>query len=272
VNIQFSNLEVNLDWFELLEIEFLQGRSFSDEYSNELDKIIFNEAAIKVMGFKNPLGKTIKLWGEDRQIIGVVKDFHFESLHERVKPCMMQYYPDLSNVLVKIKAGSEKETLSSIGAIYKKFNPGLTFEYKFIDEDYQSLYTSEKRVATLSKYFASLAFIISCLGLFGLAAFTAEKRQKEIGVRKALGQGTQQIIMLLSTEFTKLVCIAIFIGLPIAYLMITNWLSRFEYVIDLRISYFLIAGLTVLVLAFITVGFQTINAARKNPIEALREE
>ncbi len=271
-NIQFSNLEIDFDWFELLEIEVLQGRVFSDEYGNNEDKIIFNEAAIAIMGLKEPIGKTVKVWGKDRQIIGVVKDFHFESLHERVKPCMMQYYADLSNVLVKIKSGTENKTLSKIGAVYKEFNPGLTFEYKFIDDDYQSLYTAEKRVATLSKYFASIAFIVSCLGLFGLAAFTVEKKRKEIGIRKTLGQGTQQIVMLLSGEFMKLVFTAIAIGLPIGYLIITNWLSRFEYTIDLQISYFLIAGFTVLALACIAVGFQTVNAASRNPIDALREE
>jgi ABC-type antimicrobial peptide transport system permease subunit len=270
--IEFGNLEMDYNLMELLNIKMLEGRTFSKEYGSDSSKIIFNQAAIAAMGLQNPVGKRIKLWGEERQIIGVVKDFHFESLHEKVKPCFLQLRPGGSNILVKIAAGTEQETLERISKFYKEFNAGLPFDYRFLDEDYQALYAAEQRVAVLSRYFGGIAILISCLGLFGLAAFTAERRRKEIGIRKVLGASRSSIVYLLSGDFTKLVGVAICISLPLSYLIVKQWLNNFEYRIDLEWWYFVGAGLAALVIAWLTVSTQAVKAASVNPVHSLKDE
>jgi ABC-type antimicrobial peptide transport system permease subunit len=271
-DIQFGNLEVDFDLIELFGFEMKEGRSFSREFNTEASKIIFNEAAITAMAMEDPVGKTIKLWGEEKQIIGVVKNFHFESLYERVKPCFLRLSPGSSNILVKIKSGMERETVARIAKLYRKYNEGLPFEYRFLDEDYQALYAAEERVAVLSRYFAGMAIVISCLGLFGLAAFTCERRVKEISVRKILGSTEFSIVYLLSAEFTKLVFASVLVALPISYLLTRNWLNSFAFRIDLQVWFFISAGLLALFIALITIGIQTVKAARSNPASNLRTE
>jgi ABC-type antimicrobial peptide transport system permease subunit len=173
---------------------------------------------------------------------------------------------------VKIKAGRERETLERIQKFYEEYNQGLLFEFAFLDESYQALYAAEQRVAILSRYFATIAIIVSCLGLFALAAFTAERRRKEIGIRKVLGSSEWAIVRLLSTEFTKMVLTAIGIALPISYLLTRQWLDNFAFRIDLQWWYFAAAGLIALLIAWLTVGMQAAKAARVNPIQTLREE
>jgi len=207
------------------------------------------------------------------EIIGVVKDFHYKSLHEKVVPFMFTLEPEAATViLARIKAGREKETIAAIQQFYRTFNPGFVFDYQFLDEDYQAQYVAEQRVGTLSKYFAGLAIIISCLGLFGLAAFTAEKRRKEIGIRKVLGASEQSIIYLLSGEFSKLVLMAIVIALPVSWLATRHWLNNFAYRIDLHWWYFIGAALTSLFIAWLTVGIQAAKAAKINPAHSLKDE
>jgi ABC-type antimicrobial peptide transport system permease subunit len=174
--------------------------------------------------------------------------------------------------MARIKSGNEKEVLEQLENTYAQFNPGYSFDYQFLDTDFRALYQSEKRVATLAKYFAGLAILISCLGLFGLATFTAERRRKEISIRKVLGQNATQVTVMLSGEFARLVLVAVVIALPIAYLLANNWLSGFAYKIPLRAWYFLSAGLVALLVALLTVGTQAIGAANRNPVDGLREE
>ena len=271
-DILFGNLEVDYDLIELFGFEMKEGRTFSREFNTEGAKIIFNEAAIAAMGIRNPVGKTIKLWGEEKQIIGVVRDFHFESLYERVKPCFLQLSPNRPNVLVKIKAGMEQEALSGIQKFYHEYNEGLPFEYRFLDDDYQALYASEQRVALLSQYFAGIAIIISCLGLFGLTAFITERRRKEIGIRKTLGSSELGIVYLLSGGFTKIVFASILISMPVSYLIMRHWLNSFAFRIELELWFFISAGLIALFIAWFTVGLQTVKAARANPVECLKDE
>ncbi|HZY38456.1 MAG TPA: ABC transporter permease, partial [Mucilaginibacter sp.] len=206
--IEFASLDFNYGLMEMLGFKVAEGRSFSRAYGADSSKIIFNKTAIAAMGIKNPIGKTVKVWGGAYQIVGVVNDFHFESLYEKVKPCFMRLNQSGDNILVKIKGGNEKEAILRINNLYQAFNHGLPFEYKFLDDDYQALYTSEQRVATLSRYFAGLAIILSCLGLFGLSVFTAQKRQREIGIRKVVGASVSRIAIMLSADFLKLVFIA----------------------------------------------------------------
>ncbi|MEX2234117.1 MAG: FtsX-like permease family protein [Cyclobacteriaceae bacterium] len=270
--ILFGNLEVGVGLIELMDFKMTEGRTFSEEFGSESKNIIFNESAIKAMGLTEPVGKMIKLWGEERQIIGVVRDFHFESLYEKVKPCFLQWYPDRRNILVKIRSGMEKETIERLQKFYQTFNEGLAFEYSFLDEGYQAMYAAEQRVAVLSRCFAGIAILISCLGLFGLAAFTVEKRTKEIGIRKVLGSSEFGIMYLLSIDFTKMVLVAIVIGLPASYFITQNWLFSFSYRINLEWWNFAAAGFMALFIAWFTVGIQTIKAAHVNPTECLKNE
>ena len=219
------------------------------------------------------MGEKFGLWGNQYNIIGVTKDFHFKSLHEDVTPFFFRLIPDeFSKVMVKIKAGKERETIANIQDFYKKFNPGYAFDFNFLDAEYQAQYAAEQKVAVLSKYFAGLAILISCLGLFGLAAFTAERRLKEIGIRKVMGSSVVSIVYLLSSDFNKIVLAAIVIALPISYLGTQYWLNNFAYKIHLEWWYFASAGLLALIIAWLTVGMQAVKAARMNPVKCLRDE
>nr|WKN36548.1 ABC transporter permease [Tunicatimonas sp. TK19036] len=270
---EFERVAVGYDMIEMLGIEMQAGRSFSEEFSSENAKIIFNEAAIEFMGLTDPIGKVVQLWGEDKEIIGVAKDFHFDSFREEVKPLFFRFSPESTNyIMAKVEAGREREAIESLQRLFNDFNVGFTFNYRFLDEDYQALYVAEQRVSTLSKYFAGIAILISCLGLFGLASFMAERRLKEIGIRKVLGSSSINIVYLLSAGFTKMVLIAIFIALPISYFITQQWLQGFAFSIDLEWWYFAGAGVVALVIAWFTVGVQTIKAANVNPVQCLKDE
>jgi putative ABC transport system permease protein len=272
-NVRFEVVTVNYEQIETLGIEIKEGRSFSTDFGNDKEGLIFNEAAIAAMGLEDPIGKTVRFWGGDKKILGVAKDFHFKSLHEKVSPLIFMLEPEQTmKVMVKLEAGQEKEALDRLEAFYSEFNPGYTFDYSFLDQDYQAQYVAEQRVSSLSKYFAGFAILISCLGLFGLASFTAERRLKEIGVRKILGSSVWSIVLLLTSDFTKMVGAAILIALPISYYLTSTWLQDFAYSIDLTVWYFAGAGAVALIIAWITVGMQTLRAARVNPADCLRYE
>ena len=270
--MDFANLQVGYEFIELFDFQLVEGRAFSRDRGNERLKVLFNEEAIRRMGLKDPVGKTVRVWGQEKQIIGVTKDFHFESLYEEVKPCIFQLEPRENTIMVKIAAGRERETITRLTALYRRHSPGIPFEYAFVDQEYQALYTAEQRVSILSRYFAGIAILISCLGLLGLAAFTAERRRKEIGIRKVLGSTEAGIVYLLSNEFTRLVGAAIGVALPVSYLLASTWLKGFAYRIALEPWYFLLAGLLALTTALLTVGLQAFKAARINPVECLKEE
>ena len=265
------------DFIETMGIQIAEGRSFSRNYGNEESKIILNQAAIKLMRMKDPVGKTIKYFDQDKQIIGVVKDFHFESLHEPVKPCFISLeQPAPTNIwdkiMVRIKGSGQDQTIASIEHLYESYNPGFPFDYNFLDESYRRQYLMETRVSILSKYFAALAILISCLGLFGLAAFTAQKRQKEIGIRKVVGASANNIAVMLSKDFLKLTIIAVLIAFPLAWWAMNHWLQTFAYRIKIGAGVFFIAGASVLVITLLTVSFQAIRAAVANPVKSLRNE
>ena len=272
-NLQFMELSVGYDALEMLGIEIDEGRTFSKQFSSDSSGIIFNEAAINAMGFVDPIGKKVKHYTGEKTITGVVKDFHYKSLYNAVGPMLILFNPDDTRyVTVKIRAGQEKETIANIEQFYRKFNPGYTLDYKFMDEDYQELYAAEMRVGILSKYFAGLAIIISCLGLLGLAAFTAERRIKEIGVRKILGSTEFEIVLLLSRDFTMMILMAIAIALPISYLLAKSWLDNFQFKIELQVWYFAAAGILAVCIGWITIASQTVKAAKVNPAQSLRSE
>ncbi len=271
----FAQIAGGYNFIETMQMELKQGRSYSKKFQTEHEKIIFNEAAIEQMEMKDPIGKTVNLWGEDKEIIGVVKNFHIDKLYRKVMPVFITLTNSnfASNIMVRMERGTETATLERIQRAYQDyFISGMPFEFNFLNENYQALYEAEKRVATLSKYSAVLATIISCLGLFGLAVFTIQRRKREISIRKVLGQSAAQVVMMLSSEFAKLVLISILIALPLAYLLANNWLSGFAYHIPLQVWYFIGAGLIALIIAILTVGSQAIRAAMINPAASLRSE
>lgn len=263
---------VNYGMTELLDIEMAAGRSYSQIHSDTA-RIVFNESAIQAMGIQDPIGKTIRLWNREMEIIGVAKDFHFQTLHETVKPLFFFLNPErTNNVVLKLEAGREKETLSALQVFFQTYNPGYGFDYQFLDQEYQDQYVAEQRISVLSKYFGGLAILISCLGLFGLSAFTAERKTKEIGIRKTLGATGLGIVKMLSGEFIKLVGAAILIALPISYYFTSKWLENFAFRIELEWWFFVAAGLLTLAIALLTVSFQSVKAAWMNPVNALRSE
>jgi ABC-type antimicrobial peptide transport system permease subunit len=273
--IEFVNLEVGADFIETVGIKMKEGRSLKTNPARlftRSDEIVFNESAIKAMGLTDPIGKTVRFWNRQRVIVGVAEDFHFESLYEKVKPCFFQAYPVMPNILVKIKAGTERQTIAQVQSKFEAFNKGLTFDYRFLDEDYQAMYQSENRVAILSKYFAGLAIVISCLGLFGLAAFTAQKRQKEIGIRKVVGASVSGVVFMLSKGFLQLIFVAAFVALPLVWLVMNKWLSGFAYRTSIPVSVFVITLASILFITLITVSFQSMRAALMSPVKSLRNE
>jgi len=270
--IEFSGLYADYDFMETMGLQLKEGHPFSRRFGADSNGVIFNESAIAAMHLKDPIGKTVSLWGRKQQIIGIVKDFHYESLYNRIGPFFLSFRRNTANLLVKIQAGKEKATLAQLELLYKKYNPGLPFEYNFLDEDYKALYVSEQRVALLSRYFAGLAILISCLGLFGLAAFTATRCTREIGIRKVIGASVSDIVTLLSANFLKLVVIAIAIAFPLAWLALHQWLRSFVYRIELEGWMFALAGLSIIGMAILTVSYQSIRSAVSNPADSLRTE
>ena len=269
--ITMHGLGVNYDMLETLGVEIKEGRAFSRHLDHGADtlKWIFNEAAVKAIGDHDLVGKVVS----DREIIGIAKDFHFQSFHEPMKPFAFRLEPSVCmNIWVKIRAGHEKATIDYLKKLYSKINPGFTFNYKFLDQAYEAQYVAEQRVAELSKYFALLAILISCLGAFGLAAFNTERRKKEISIRKVLGSGETEIMYLLLADFTKMVLIAIVLATPISYLTSHQWLIGFAYKIDLQWWYFIGSGFAALLIAWMSVGALTIKAAKANPVDGLRCE
>jgi putative ABC transport system permease protein len=194
------------------------------------------------------------------------------SLHNAIEPLIFRFDPTGRNIMVKIAAGKERNTIEQLKKFYSEFLPGYTFDFTFLDNDYQALYTSELRVAALSRYFAVLAILISCLGLFGLAAFTAQKRQKEISIRKVLGATVSDVSIMLSGDFLKLVFFSVVIALPAAWWAMNKWLEGFSEKITLHWWFFVVPGVMALLIALITVSFQAIKAAIANPVKSLRTE
>jgi len=272
--IYFEGFNCSYDFFETMGMRFAAGRSFLRSYS-DTNKIIVNETAVAAMHLKDPVGKNIIAFDTRLQIIGVVKDFHFESLHEPVKPSFFLLHGDGSpwdKIMARIRPGQQQETIDRIRDLYTKFNPGFPFTYRFLDEDYQRQYETEVRVATLARYFSGLAILISCLGLFGLAAFTAQRRQKEIGIRKVVGAPVGRIVVMLSGEFLRLVLIAILIAFPVSWWAMHQWLQGFAYRIEIGTGVFMLAAVSVMLITMLTIGFQAIRAALANPVKTLRSE
>jgi putative ABC transport system permease protein len=270
--VKFENITVNFGLIETMEFELIEGRSFSPDFGEEQSKIILNEAAVKTIGMNDPIGQMVNLWGQDKEVIGVVRNFNFESLKEAVKPAFLRYDPSFAQkIIVRVQPNNQLETIAEIANLYEDFT-GQSLNYQFMDEDYQTLYASEQRTSTLAKYFGASAIFLSCLGLFGLAAFTAEKRKKEIGIRKVMGASTGSILTLVSKDFINLILIAVAIAIPISWFLANSWLKTYAFQTDLSWWIFVGSGVVLIGIALVTVGFQVVKAANSNPVNSLKSE
>ena len=270
--IQFWETKSGNGLLDLLEIKIVEGRDFSDDFPSDTAAIIFNEAAIQAMGLEDPIGTVVNHYRGEKKIIGVVKDFNLISLHTAVEPMLFWYEPNSTHfVMVKLESSRVLEGLQNVGEVYESFNQGYLYEPSFVDDDYQAMYVAEERVSVLSKYFAGFAVLITCLGLFGLASFTMERRTKEIGVRKILGSTDLGIVKLLSSEFSVLMLVAMIFSIPLSYLVSNLWLDNFAYQIDLSWWIFVLGPLLIVLVSAVTVFTQSIRAASTNPVESLRD-
>jgi len=268
-------IAVEKDYFQTVGIEFIKGEMFKSIPSNrELREFIINEKALERMQIENPIGKSFRMWERaPGRIIGIVKNVHNASLHQEIRPVFYVQFPYFySYLLLNIRNENVNQTIGHIQEVIKKFNPNYPFEFHFMDENIDIFYQTEKQISKLILYFTSLAIFISCLGLFGLSLFMAEQRIKEIGIRKTLGATVSNIVGLMSKDFLFLVVFSNLISWPAAYLIMNKWLHNFAYKVNLSVWIFLLAGLSALFIALITISFQSIKAATTNPIDSLKYE
>src|SRR5664280_630578 len=271
-DLLFHQVGADVDYARTYKLEMKEGRFFSSEYSTDNSAIVINEQAEKILGFKDPIGqKIISPWGAELNIIGVVKDFHIQSLHYKIGSLIMQLGAS-NNFYIRMKPDKIISTVESVKKTYKSFDPGLPIDFHFLDDDYDNLYRTEQRMGKIFSYFSFLAIIISCIGLIGLSSFMTERRTKEIGIRKINGAKSMEIFSLLSGEYLIWVMISIIIACPIAWYVMNKWLQNFAYRIDIDWWIFALAGITALLIAFLTVSVQSYRAARRSPVEALRYE
>jgi len=269
-----ADVIVGYDFVKTLQLKLKEGRDFSTDYGTDSTSFLVNESMVAKMGYQNPLGKTMTWGSEPGTIIGVLKDFHFYSMHKAIDPIVIRVNEKqkYGTILVRIEAGKTKEALTSLEKLSKEVNSQIPFSYQFADEQYAKLYNNEQLMSKLANCFAVIAIFISCLGLFGLATFTTEQRIKEIGVRKVLGASVPNIVSLLTANFLKPVFIAILIAIPASQYVMSNWLQAFAYKINMEWWMFASAGMAAIIIAMLTVSFQTIKAAVANPVKSLRTE
>jgi ABC-type antimicrobial peptide transport system permease subunit len=274
--IMVSRLEGDESFLETLGIQLKEGRGFSAEFPADSVNFIINETCARQMRLASPLGETLR-WGDGEgaqtgNIVGVVKDFHFSSMHEKIDPLMITRTSELKGILVRFAKGRTEEGMNTLRNSFPKYQPGLPFDYTFLDSEFNEMYKSETMVGQLTLIFACLAVAICCLGLFGLAAFMAETRTKEIGIRKVLGATEASIIALLSKDFLQLVLVAIIIATPLSYWASGRYLQDFAYRVDAAWWVFALSGIAAVMVAFLTVAGQSWRAARANPVQSLKSE
>ncbi len=265
------------DFEKTVGLEFVQGRPFLRDHPTDSNAVILNEAALKTIGYKDPVGKTMKIGDRVLNIVGITKNIVLTDPYKAVSPLAILFNgsktDNVNTILLRLKPTADLEkTLAAIQPVFSKYNPSLPFEFSFADEEFGKKFLMENQVGKLSSIFAALAIFISCLGLFGLSMFMAEARVKEIGIRKVLGAPVSNLWALLSKEFVWLVLVAVIIASPLAFWLMKDWLNKYEYRIDIRWWVFAIAGLLAFVTALVTVSIQALKAAMANPIKSLRTE
>lgn len=271
----FPNNSVTFEFGKTVNWKIKKGRDFSRQFATDSSAFIINESAARFLGFKDPVGEVLKWNNKPYTIIGIVNDIMQESPFYPVRPTLYHLgkYEDLYNLILKLDPQKNvKQSLTGIEQVFKKYTPGVPFDYDFVDEEFGNKFRAEVRVGKLASYFAILAIFISCLGLFGMASFVAEQRTKEIGIRKVLGASVVNLWRLLSSEFFVLVLLSCIIAAPIAWYYLDNWLTNYDYRIEISWQVFVLAALAALVITLLTVSFQAIKAAIANPVNSLRTE
>jgi len=264
-------------YLKMMDVKFVAGRNFSEEIATDKQNYIVNEEAARLMGIDNPVGTEFKLYGRQGIIVGVIKNTYFKSLHENINSQVFHLYDDESSqsyfsaLFIKI-SGDINSAISHVQKVWMQNNPGIPFEYHFLDQDYEKLYEKDTRIAKMINLFCSLAVFIACLGLFGQAVISSENRIKEIGIRKVNGARVSEILIILNKDFVKWVGIAFIIATPFAWFAMNKWLQNFAYKTELSWWLFVLAGLLALGIALLTVSWQSWRAATRNPVEALRYE
>ncbi|HEY2727475.1 MAG TPA: FtsX-like permease family protein, partial [Parafilimonas sp.] len=273
---QYRVIGVDYDYMKTYGVKIIAGRSFSKDYGADDSNVIFTQKAIELLGFNKPvdaLNKRIFFWGGIYTIVGVASNFHQQSLHENYDALIFRCIPNvIGPVSIKTTASTATQTLNAVKAEWAKFFSGNTFEYFFLDDHFNEQYKEDQRFGQVFELFTCLAILVACLGLFGLASFTTLQRTKEIGIRKVLGASVGTILNLLYSEFTYLLIIAFLIAMPIAWLMVSDWLQGYAFRINISWTFFAIPFVIIVGIAFITVGFQSIKAAIANPVKSLRTE
>lgn len=273
---QYRVIGVDYDFIDLFDLKITHGRAFSEDYGSDPESVIFNKAGITQLGFNNPeeaLGKQIDFWGEVYTIVGVVDNFHQQSLREAYEPLILRMIPDVRGYFsIRMEADQIAQTISQAQTKWDTFFPGNTFEHFFLDDHFDEQYQTDRKFGKVFGFFTILAILVACLGLFGLASFTAMQRKKEIGIRKVLGASIPGILKLLYNEFALLLVIAFAIAIPIAWFTTNKWLQGYAFRIDIHWSYFVAPFLAIVLVAFVTVSFQTIKASIANPVDSLRIE
>jgi putative ABC transport system permease protein len=273
---QYRVIGVDYDYIKTYGLKLIAGRAFSKEFGSDKSSVIFNKKGVEQLGFDNPqdaIGKKIDFWGDQYTIEGVTENFHQQSLREAYEPLILRLIPDVNGpISVKTSAANVAQTIATVKTEWKKFFPGNTFEYFFLDDHFDEQYKADQHFGQVFGLFTTLAIIVACLGLFGLASFTTIQRTKEIGIRKVLGASVQRILRLLFQEFTVLLLIAFVVATPLAWITISNWLQGYAFRIDIHWSFFVLPFIMIVAVAFITVSFQSIKAAIANPAKSLRTE
>ncbi|MFC1555287.1 ABC transporter permease, partial [candidate division KSB1 bacterium] len=265
---------VDIDYFKTLGIEIVEGRSFSPEFPTDAEAaIMVNETAATVMNMDSPLGKWLGRGDFRPNIIGVVKNYHYRSIHTNIDPLILMYDPNnVNQILVSIKPENIEETMGQIENIWDTHSGGLAFEPTFLEDNLADMYAGDRAVGKIFRYMTFFAIFISCLGLFGLASYTTEQRTKEIGIRKVLGASTSGIALLFTREFTKWVFIANILAWPIAWLLMNELLQVYAYKTSMGKLTFILAGVLSVLIAVFTILYQILRSARSNPIDAIRYE
>ena len=274
LSTDFGNIDVSYDYGKTVGWQFLEGRDFSREFGTDSSALVLNEAAANYMGFKNSAGEQVTWFGQPFHVIGVVKNMVMTSPYEEPKPTVFSMSNEPTNVaILRINPkSSAKDAVNKIESVFKKYNPEQPFQLQFADDEYNKKFGNEQRVGKLAAIFATLAIVISCLGLFGLASFVAEQRTKEIGVRKVLGASVFNVWNLMSKDFLVLVIISFFIAIPASYYFMHKWLQNYTYRTNIAWWVFVVAGLGAMLITLFTVSYQSIRAALKNPVKSLRTE
>ncbi|HSC38741.1 MAG TPA: FtsX-like permease family protein, partial [Chitinophagaceae bacterium] len=269
----FGEMSVDYDFVPTMKIQMKEGRNYSPSFGDDSSNFMFNEEGIKYMKMEDPIGQHITWNGQKGIIIGVVKNFHFSSLHDPIKPLFIHFRKEVGGLgIVKTAAGKTAQAMATLQSTWKKFNAEYPFDSFFADDAFSRQYKSEIMVSKLANVFAFLAIFISCLGLFGLAMFMAEQRTREIGIRKVLGAGIGQVVTMLSKDFVALVLVAAIVAFPISWWAMHSWLKDFNYRIDIGWWVFPMAALLAMLIALLTISFQAVKAATANPVKSLRSE